>query len=120
DKDKDKGKDKTAAETGAEKPKSPQDSKGDEASWRARMQSARETLQRNQMFAEALQSRINGLTTEFTSRDDPAQRASIANDRDKALTELNRVKDDIVKQSKAISDIQDEARKTGVPAGWVR
>ena len=73
-----------------------------------------------QMFAEALQSRINGLTTDFTSRDDPAQRAAVANDREKALAELDRVKNDIVQQTKAIADIQDEARKAGVPPGWVR
>jgi hypothetical protein len=118
--DKDKEKDKSDAEAGSEKPKSSQDPKAGEAAWRARMQNARETLQRSQMFAEALQSRINGLIADFTSRDDPAQRTVLANDRDKALAELNRVKDDIVKQTKAISDIQDEARKSGVPPGWVR
>ena len=81
---------------------------------------ARDSLQRSQMFAEALQSRINGLNTDFTSRDDPAQRDSVAADRQKALAELQRVKDEIVKQTKAIADIQEEARKSGVPAGWVR
>lgn len=102
------------------KPKPEDDPKAQEASWRMRMQGARDALQRNQMFAEALQSRINGLSTDFTSRDDPAQRATVANDREKALAELNRVKDEMVKQNKAITDIQDEARKAGVPAGWVR
>ena len=84
------------------------------------MQGARDSLQRSQMFAEALQSRINGLTTDFTARDDPAQRAVIANDRDKALAELDRVKNDITKQTKAIEDLQQEARKAGVPPGWLR
>jgi hypothetical protein len=72
------------------------------------------------MFAEALQSRINGLTADFTSRDDPAQRAVVANDRQKALAELDRVKNDITQQTKAIADIQEEARKGGVPPGWLR
>ena len=84
------------------------------------MQGARELLQRSQSFAEALQSRINGLNADFTARDDPAQRAVVGADRQKALAELARVKDDIVKQTKAIADIQEEARKAGVPAGWVR
>jgi hypothetical protein len=94
--------------------------KAKEAAWRARMQGARDLLQRSQSFAEALQSRINGLSADFTARDDPAQRAVVAADRQKALAELDRVKDDIVKQTKAIADIQEEARKAGVPAGWVR
>jgi hypothetical protein len=85
-----------------------------------RMQAARDALQRSQAFAEALQSRINGLTTDFTSRDDPAQRAVVANDRQKALAELERVKNDIVQQTKAIADIQEEARRAGVPPGWLR
>ena len=91
-----------------------------EAAWRARMQGARDSLQRSEAFAQALQSRINGLSADFTARDDPAQRAAVGTERQKALAELQRVKDDIVKQTKSIADIQDEARKAGVPAGWVR
>ena len=110
-----------AGDAAADKKLKPEDDpKAQEASWRMRMQSARDALQRSQVFAEALQSRINGLTADFTSRDDPAQRAAVANERDKALAELNRVKDDIVKQTKAIADIQEDARKGGIPPGWLR
>ena len=109
-----------AAAASTEKPKPEEDRKAQETAWRQKMQGARDSLQRSQMFAEALQSRINGLTTDFTARDDPAQRAVIANDRDKALAELDRVKNDITKQTKAIEDLQQEARKAGVPPGWLR
>jgi hypothetical protein len=104
----------------AEKPKPEADRKAQELAWRQRIQGARDSLQRSQMFAEALQSRINGLTADFTARDDPAQRAVVANDRQKALAELDRVKNDIVQQTKAIADIQEEARRAGVPPGWLR
>jgi uncharacterized protein YoxC len=67
-----------------------------------------------------LQSRINALATDFAARDDPFQRNQIAADRNKALAELDRVKKEIQDHTKAITDIQDEARKAGVPAGWVR
>jgi len=115
----------TAANAGApgaaaEQPKPEEDRKAQEAAWRQRISSARDSLQRSQMFAEALQSRINGLTADFTSRDDPAQRAVVANDRQKALAELDRVKNDITQQTKAIADIQEEARRAGVPPGWLR
>ena len=102
------------------KAKPPVDRKAEEAAWRQRIQGARDSLQRSQMFAEALPSRINGLTADFTARDDPAQRAVVANDRQKALAELDRVKNDIVQQTKAIADIQEEARRGGVPPGWLR
>ena len=102
------------------KPKPEDDPKAKEAAWRMRMQGARDALQRAQVFAEALQSRINGLNADFTARDDPAQRAAVANERQKALAELDRVKKEIVQQTKAIADIQEEARKAGVPPGWLR
>jgi len=91
-----------------------------EDAWRKRIATARDALSRAQVFAEALQSRINALTTDFTNRDDPAQRNAIAAERQKALAELDRVKQEIVDHQKAISAIQDEARRAGVPAGWVR
>jgi hypothetical protein len=84
------------------------------------MTDARDQLQRAQTFAEALQTRVNSLSTDFVNRDDPAQRDMIAADRQKTLAELERVKQDIATQQKAIAAIQDEARKAGIPAGWVR
>jgi prephenate dehydratase len=88
--------------------------------WQKRLQDARSALERNQMFAEALQTRINSLTTDFVARDDPAQRAAIESERRKALAQLDKVKRDIEDQTKAIADIQEQARRAGVPAGWVR
>ncbi len=94
--------------------------KKDEAYWKDRIAKARRDLDRAQTFADALQSRINALTTDFLARADPAQRAQIGNDRNKALAELDRVKKEIETNTKAIADTQEEARKAGVPAGWVR
>lgn len=92
----------------------------DEATWRARVQTVREAMSRSQIFADALQSRINALSADFTARDDPAQRATVATERQKSLDELERVKKEIQQQNKALTDIQDEGRRAGVPAGWLR
>ena len=81
---------------------------------------ARASVDRSRTFADALQSRINALTADFSARSDPAQRDQIAADRQKALTELDRVRKEIQDGAKAIADIQEEARKAGAPAGWVR
>ena len=81
---------------------------------------ARADLERSKTFADALQSRISALTTDFVNRDDPAQRAVIEQNRLKALAELERVQREIAAQTKAITAIEDEARKSGVPAGWLR
>ncbi|HXH25279.1 MAG TPA: hypothetical protein VNI78_08530 [Vicinamibacterales bacterium] len=98
----------------------PPEPKKDEAYWRDRIKAERDALARAQIFAEALQSRINALTADFAARDDPAQRDVIALDRQKALAELDRVKQEIQQHTKAIAAIQEEARRAGVPAGWVR
>ena len=92
----------------------------DEAWWRKRMTEARESLRRNEAFLEALQSRVNALSTDFVNRDDPYQRARIADDRQKALAEMDRVKADVELGKKQIDDIEEEARKAGVPPGWLR
>ena len=76
--------------------------------------------QRDKMFADSLQSRINALTTDFVNRDDPYQRAQIGKDRDAAVKELDRVKKAIVDRTKAIGDLEEEARRAGAPAGWLR
>ena len=94
--------------------------KKDEAYWRSRMKTARDARARAESFAEALQSRINALSADFVNRDDPAQRNVIAGDRQKALAELDRVKKEVLQYTKELADTQEEARRAGVPAGWVR
>jgi hypothetical protein len=92
----------------------------DENWWRNRMTTARADLQRQTLFLEAIQSRVNALTTDFVNRDDPAQRDQIAVERQKNLTELERVQKDIERLKKQVADIEEEARRAGVPAGWLR
>jgi hypothetical protein len=92
----------------------------DQAYWQNRIKLAREQLARSQIFADSLQTRINSLLTDFVNRDDPAQRAKIETDRQAALAELERVRKEIDAQTKAIQAIEDEARRAGVPAGWLR
>ena len=92
----------------------------DQAYWAGRIKAARDALQRNQLFADSLQTRINSLTTDFVNRDDPAQRAKIETDRQTALAELERVKKEMEEQQKTIKGIEEEARRAGVPVGWLR
>lgn len=102
------------------------DAKGDEpevkdqAYWSKRMADLRAQLERDETFRDALQSRIDALTSDFVNRDDPAQRSQIASDRQKALTELDRVKKSIEQGRRAIPELEEEARRAGVPAGWLR
>jgi hypothetical protein len=92
----------------------------DEAYWKGRITSAREDVRRNEAFKEALQTRVNALSADFANRDDPYQRAKIADDRQKALAEMARLTQDIDKGNKLIAEIEEEARRAGVPPGWIR
>ena len=92
----------------------------DPAYWGGKIKSLKAKLEQDQTYAEAMQSRINGLTTDFVNRDDPAQRAKIERDRQKALADLAALTKAIADGKKAIADFEEEARQAGIPPGWLR
>jgi hypothetical protein len=92
----------------------------DQAYWSGRMKDLQIQLDRDQVYADALQSRINALTADFSARDDPAQRDAIGRDRQRALAELDRLTQSIQTDKTAVADLEEEARRAAVPAGWLR
>ena len=92
----------------------------DQKYWSMRKKDLDSKLERDKVLADALQSRINGLTTDFAARSDPAQRSVIEKDRQRALSELDAIQKSIRDGQKALSDLDEEARKAGVPPGWLR
>jgi len=117
----------TSPSTSAEAPKAdvrdspaPQEPPKDQKYWKDRMTEARAQLTRSKLVLEALQTRLNSLSTDIVNRDDPAQRAVLERDRQDTLREMGRLKKDIQDQTKAISDIGEEARRASVPPGWLR
>ena len=101
-------------------PAQPAEPPKDEKWWRARMDGARNALERNELLAASVQSRINALQTDVVNRDDPAQQAMLRQQLGKALNELERLQKQIEADRKSISDIQAEARRARVPPGWIR
>jgi hypothetical protein len=93
---------------------------GDEKAWRSRMAEARAQLDRDQGLADAMQSRINALQNDIVNRDDPAQQGALRQTLAKALAELERLRAQVATDQKAITGIQEDARRQGVPPGWVR
>lgn len=92
----------------------------DEGWWRTRMSEARAAVERDRVLIAALESRVASLATDVVNRDDPAQRAQLMADRQRALDELKQLREQVDADVKAIAAIEDEARKAGVPAGWLR
>ena len=91
-----------------------------EALWRGRITQAREALRRNEVFLQALQTRVNSLATDYYGRDDPYQKMKLAGEREQAIQEMEKVKADVEASKKQVADIEEEARKAGVPPGWLR
>jgi hypothetical protein len=92
----------------------------DQAYYSGRIKELRGKLDRDTAFAAALQSQINGLQADFINRDDPAQKAQIEQNRNKALAQQAQLNKDIAADKKAIADFEEEARKAGAPPGWLR
>ena len=92
----------------------------DQAYWSGRRKALQDKLDRDESFLLALQTRINSLTADFVNRDDPVQRAGIERDRLKAVGDLARLQQDLVNDKKALVDLDEEARRAGVPPGWLR
>jgi len=94
--------------------------KKDQAYWSGKLKTLQQQLERDQSYADALQVKINALTTDFVNRDDPVQRSRIEGERTRSLAELARLKNAVIDDNKAIADLQEEARRAGVPPGWLR
>jgi hypothetical protein len=92
----------------------------DKAYWSDKLRALQQQLDRDQGYATALQSRINSLTTDAVNRDDPIQRRQLESERQKAVAEFNRLTTAVTDDQKAITDFLEEARRSGVPPGWLR
>jgi hypothetical protein len=69
----------------------------------------------------SLQSEINELTRAFYAEaDGVAQRPLIESERNERLDALDKAKKELEDAKQAVENLQDEARKAGVPPGWVR
>jgi hypothetical protein len=92
----------------------------DQKYWFGRLKALQDKLARDQDYGDAMQTRINALTTDFVNRDDPAQRAVIEQNRQKSIAELARLTTSVQDTKKAIADFLEDARRAGVPPGWLR
>lgn len=101
-----------------EEPAAPGEQK-DQKYWSGKMREARAALDRMQVLMDSLQSRVNALTNDLTNSSYPV-RGQIEAQRNSVLAELERMKKEIDEQKKAITALEDDARRAGVPAGWLR
>jgi len=112
----------TPAAKPGEKPTLPAEEKEarTETWWRSRIGQARAALERDRVLVAALENRVSTLTRDVVNRDDPAQRALLIAERIRALEELELMRKQVVADTEAIAAIEEDARRQGVPPGWLR
>ena len=81
------------------------------------LQSALDT---DQIRLLAMEGRVASLTADFSRTDSVSDRLVLRRERDGALTEVARLKTAVVADMKAINAAEEEARRAGVPPGWLR
>jgi hypothetical protein len=94
--------------------------KTDDVWWRTRIADARKAVDRDQAAFDALQTHINGLQRDVVNVDDPLRQAKLREDLKTSLVQLDLAKAKVADDEAAVKQIQDEARRLDVPAGWVR
>jgi hypothetical protein len=88
----------------------------DEAGWRARLQNARDGMDRNKLLLSALeqQARTAARRAGTAEGDEPTDDGS------SRATEIKRLKAEMDTFRATLANAEEDARKAGVPPGWVR
>jgi hypothetical protein len=92
-----------------------------EEAWHQKYQESQDKIKAAEDKINTLQSEINELTRAFYAEaDGVAQRPVIEQERNDRLNSLDQAKKELEDAKQAAENLQDEARKAGVPPGWVR
>jgi hypothetical protein len=115
--------DKTAAKTADAKPASAAanapEQKKDEGYWRAKFAEARKTLADDEKELDILQREFNLKQEQFYQDPTAAMKQQYSReDLDKTQSQIDAKKLDVEKDKQALSDLEDELRKSGGDAGW--
>jgi hypothetical protein len=112
------GTDKTADKTEVKKPASG-DGKKDEASWRAKFAAARKLLAQDTKELDILQREYNLKQEQFYQDPTAAMKEQYSRaDLDKTQGQIDAKKQAIEKDKQALSDLEDDLRKSGGDPGW--
>ena len=88
---------------------------GDEAGWRSRLQNARDGLDRDKLLLSALEQQARSAARKSgTPEDQPADDGSTR------AAEIKRLKAEMDAFRATLANAEEDARKAGVPPGWVR
>jgi chromosome segregation ATPase len=110
------------ATTAAAGSSGPTDNNGrDEKYWRAAFQKARDDAKRAETKVEVLDLRVKDLNTQLLRQSDIYNKENrVGADITAAQKELEDARKETEQAKKKVTDLEDELRKSGGPAGWAR
>ena len=88
----------------------------DEAGWRARLQNARDGMERNKLLLGALEQQARAAAR----RAGTPEGEEPADDGSSRAAEIKRLKAEMDTFRTTLANAEEDARKAGVPPGWVR
>jgi hypothetical protein len=88
----------------------------DEAGWRARLQNARDGMDRNRLLLGALEQQARSVAR----RAGTPEGEETADDGSSRAAEIKRLKSEMDTYRATLANADEDARKAGVPPGWVR
>lgn len=92
----------------------------DEAYWKGRRADVQAKIDTDTITLAAMVSRVNSLSSDFNNTRSLTQRMVLRREREEAATEATRLRAAVAADKRAIATLEEEARRIGVPAGWLR
>lgn len=92
----------------------------DETSFKTRRAEIEQKWKQAQEYVDLLTTKINGLWQEFYSQDDMTYRGRIQAEISETHLRLQKARQDESLAKQELDTFLDDARKRGVPAGWIR
>ena len=90
--------------------------------WRRDAKARRDAIARSETKVAAIQARIDSLLLDLnpTNVGDPNRLQNLEAEKAKALSDLEVAKAELAQARQALEDLEEDARKNGIPPGWLR
>jgi hypothetical protein len=90
--------------------------------WRRDAKARRDGIVRSETKVAAIQARIDSLLLDMnpTNVGDPNRLQTVEAEKAKAMSDLEVAKAELAQARQALEDLEEDARKNGIPPGWLR
>ena len=92
----------------------------DEQDWRRQAAERRREVATLKTRIGAMQSEVNRLLSEILQANDPNQNMRLRAEQQQAIEQLEALKKELADAQKGVQDFEEDARRAGVPPGWLR